>query len=172
VTRPGKRMEESPDALALGALRHRCLAQVKGARSPTAKGFVFITMEDEDGLMNVTVRPDVYHKYCNVPHDDGLTLAEEAAREIPSLSTGRSSSHATPAPRQPHCCTRSVPATSNNDSSCLAPLIPGVAPTRVHHVEVPLPRSARPRTGTATIPSIPLTLLSSPGSIEWYRILL
>jgi DNA polymerase III alpha subunit len=26
----------------------------------TAKGFVFLTLEDEEGLMNVVVGPDVY----------------------------------------------------------------------------------------------------------------
>jgi len=34
-----------------------------GQRPPTAKGFVFITMEDEDGLVNVIVKPDVYQQY-------------------------------------------------------------------------------------------------------------
>jgi len=29
-------------------------------RDPTAKGFVFITLEDEDGLMNVIVKPEDY----------------------------------------------------------------------------------------------------------------
>jgi hypothetical protein len=32
----------------------------------TAKGFVFITMEDEDGLMNVIVKPAVYGRYYKV----------------------------------------------------------------------------------------------------------
>jgi error-prone DNA polymerase len=30
---------------------------------PTAKGFAFITLEDEEGLMNVVVRPGCYHTY-------------------------------------------------------------------------------------------------------------
>ncbi|MGC1381862.1 MAG: error-prone DNA polymerase [Candidatus Baltobacteraceae bacterium] len=32
-------------------------------RPGTAKGFVFLTLEDETGLVNVIVRPDVYEKY-------------------------------------------------------------------------------------------------------------
>jgi len=31
-------------------------------RPPTAKGFVSITKEDEDGLMNVMVKPDFYQR--------------------------------------------------------------------------------------------------------------
>jgi len=32
-------------------------------RPPTAKGHVFITLEDEEGLINLIVRPDVYERY-------------------------------------------------------------------------------------------------------------
>jgi error-prone DNA polymerase len=32
-------------------------------RPGTAKGFVFLTIEDETGLVNVIVRPDIYEKY-------------------------------------------------------------------------------------------------------------
>jgi error-prone DNA polymerase len=32
-------------------------------RPPTAKGFLFITLEDEEGLMNLIVRPDVFERY-------------------------------------------------------------------------------------------------------------
>ncbi len=35
-------------------------------RPPTAKGFAFITMEDEDGTINVVIRPDVYERYRQV----------------------------------------------------------------------------------------------------------
>src|SRR5688572_17958856 len=30
---------------------------------PTAKGFHFVTLEDEDGFINVIVRPQIYAKY-------------------------------------------------------------------------------------------------------------
>ena len=35
-------------------------------RPGTAKGFVFLTLEDETGLVNVIVRPDVYEKYRRI----------------------------------------------------------------------------------------------------------
>ncbi len=35
-------------------------------RPPTAKGFAFITMEDEVGMINVVIRPDVYERYRQV----------------------------------------------------------------------------------------------------------
>ncbi len=35
-------------------------------RPPTAKGFAFITMEDEDGTINVIIRPDVYERHRQV----------------------------------------------------------------------------------------------------------
>jgi error-prone DNA polymerase len=31
-------------------------------RPGTAKGFLFLTLEDETGLINVTVRPDLFHR--------------------------------------------------------------------------------------------------------------
>jgi error-prone DNA polymerase len=45
-------------------------------RPPTAKGFVFITMEDEDGLMNVIVKPDVYQRYYKVLRNCFLLIVE------------------------------------------------------------------------------------------------
>jgi DNA polymerase-3 subunit alpha/error-prone DNA polymerase len=41
-----------------------------GQRPPTAKGFVFITVEVEDGLMNVIVKPDVYQRCYMVLRTD------------------------------------------------------------------------------------------------------
>jgi error-prone DNA polymerase len=35
-------------------------------RPPTAKGFAFITMEDESGMINVVIRPDVYERFRQV----------------------------------------------------------------------------------------------------------
>ena len=42
----------------------------------TAKVFVFITMKDEDGLMNIIVRPDVYQRYYKVLRKCFLLIAE------------------------------------------------------------------------------------------------
>ena len=57
------------------------LARVPGRtrvrqRPPTAKGFVFITMEDENGLMNVIVKPDVYGRYYKVLRNCFLLIVE------------------------------------------------------------------------------------------------
>lgn len=43
---------------------------------PTAKGFHFITLEDEDGFVNVIVRPDVYQRYRGVLRGSALLLVE------------------------------------------------------------------------------------------------
>jgi error-prone DNA polymerase len=45
-------------------------------RPPTAKGFVFITLEDEEGLVNVIVRPDVYERYYHTMRNSLLLIVE------------------------------------------------------------------------------------------------
>ena len=52
----------------LRALPNRLVLKVAGLvttrqRPGTAKGFVFTTMEDETGLINVIIRPDIYQRY-------------------------------------------------------------------------------------------------------------
>jgi error-prone DNA polymerase len=42
----------------------------------TAKGFVFLALEDETGMMNVTLRPDVYRRYRAVLHRHPLLVVE------------------------------------------------------------------------------------------------
>jgi error-prone DNA polymerase len=42
----------------------------------TAKGFVFLALEDETGMMNVTLRPDVYRQYRAVLHRHPLLVVE------------------------------------------------------------------------------------------------
>ncbi len=42
---------------------------------PTAKGFHFLTLEDEDGMINVIVRPQVYGHYQNIIRGARLLLA-------------------------------------------------------------------------------------------------
>ena len=59
-------------------------------RPPTAKGFVFITfvfitMEDEDGLMNVIVRPDVYERYYRALRNTVLLIVEGAIQKQPGI---------------------------------------------------------------------------------------
>src|SRR6185295_9323630 len=51
----------------LATLSHRALVEVAGLvvarqRPETAKGVVFLLLEDEAGMMNVIVRPDVYER--------------------------------------------------------------------------------------------------------------
>ena len=40
----------------------------------TAKGFVFLAIEDETGMMNVTLRPDVYRRFRAVLHRSPLLV--------------------------------------------------------------------------------------------------
>lgn len=40
----------------------------------TSKGHVFLTIEDEEGLMNIVIRPDVYEKYRYVERTEPLML--------------------------------------------------------------------------------------------------
>jgi error-prone DNA polymerase len=52
----------------LAAMPHGILVRVAGAvvvrqRPGTAKGFVFLNLEDETGLINVIVRPALFHRY-------------------------------------------------------------------------------------------------------------
>jgi len=43
---------------------------------PTAKGFAFLTLEDEEGLVNVVLRPDVYKRYRQIVRLEPLLLVE------------------------------------------------------------------------------------------------
>ncbi len=45
-------------------------------RPPSAKGFVFITLEDEVGLVNLVVRPKVYERYRGAIRNSSLLLVE------------------------------------------------------------------------------------------------
>jgi error-prone DNA polymerase len=52
----------------LAAFRHGAWVKVAGAvvvrqRPGTAKGFVFLNLEDETGLVNVIVRPPLFHRH-------------------------------------------------------------------------------------------------------------
>ncbi len=69
----------------LGRLRHGAPARVAGMivcrqRPPTAKGFVFLTLEDEHGLMNVIVRPAVYARDRRTINGEGLVLVDGAVQ--------------------------------------------------------------------------------------------
>ena len=56
-------------------------------RPPTAKGHLFITLEDEEGLVNLIVRPDVYERYRDVLRNTPLLWVEgRLQREGQALS--------------------------------------------------------------------------------------
>lgn len=43
---------------------------------PTAKGHRFITLEDQDGMMNIVIRPKVYKRYRRILHEEQLLIIE------------------------------------------------------------------------------------------------
>jgi error-prone DNA polymerase len=65
----------------LATLPHRLIIKVAGVvtsrqRPGTAKGFVFTTMEDETGLINVIIRPDIYKKYRAIAREEPAVIVE------------------------------------------------------------------------------------------------
>ena len=68
-------------AVDLPRLPNRLVLKVAGVvttrqRPGTAKGFVFTTMEDETGIINVIVRPDVYQRYRHMARDEPAVIVE------------------------------------------------------------------------------------------------
>lgn len=45
-------------------------------RPPTAKGFAFLTLEDEEGMLNVIIKPDVYRRYRQIFKLEPLILVQ------------------------------------------------------------------------------------------------
>ncbi len=69
VVRPELLREARPYTTAkqLERLRHKAPVRVAGLmsllqRPPTAKGMCFVSLEDETGLFNIVMTPDVYQK--------------------------------------------------------------------------------------------------------------
>jgi len=65
----------------LATLPHRLVLKVAGVvttrqRPGTAKGFVFTTMEDETGLINVIIRPDIYERYRAIAREEPAVIVE------------------------------------------------------------------------------------------------
>ncbi len=74
LRRPELAMRGVLRAMDLAALRHGRRVRVAGAvitrqRPGTAKGFVFLTLEDETGISNIIIRPDLFVR-------DRLTIIE------------------------------------------------------------------------------------------------
>ena len=60
---------------------HGCSVRVAGAvvtrqRPSTAKGFVFLTLEDETGLANIIIRPDLFSSECVVITKESFLMVE------------------------------------------------------------------------------------------------
>jgi error-prone DNA polymerase len=45
-------------------------------RPPTAKGFAFLTLEDEEGMLNIIIKPDVYQRYRQIFKLEPLILVQ------------------------------------------------------------------------------------------------
>jgi error-prone DNA polymerase len=65
----------------LPKLPNRLVVQVAGIvttrqRPGTAKGFVFSTLEDETGLINVIIRPDIYRRYRPIARNEPAVIVE------------------------------------------------------------------------------------------------
>lgn len=61
-------------------------------RPATAKGLMFYTLEDETGVMNLVVRPEVYERYRRAAHHSVGVLAEgtvERQGEVVHVQTRR-----------------------------------------------------------------------------------
>jgi error-prone DNA polymerase len=76
---------EVATSVRLGRLRHGAHARVAGMivcrqRPPTAKGFMFLTLEDEHGLMNVIVRPGIYERDRRTINGEGLVVVAGAVQ--------------------------------------------------------------------------------------------
>jgi error-prone DNA polymerase len=74
-------------AARLAELPHNLVCKVGGMvitrqRPGTAKGFVFLTLEDETGLVNVIVRPDVYERYRRVIRQSMTVIVEGQLQKV------------------------------------------------------------------------------------------
>ncbi|HEU4382244.1 MAG TPA: DNA polymerase III subunit alpha [Anaeromyxobacteraceae bacterium] len=68
LLRPALAGRGTRTARELGSMRDRAAVEVAGLvivrqRPQTAKGIVFVSLEDETGIANLVVMPDVYHQY-------------------------------------------------------------------------------------------------------------
>jgi DNA polymerase III alpha subunit len=52
---------------------------------PTAKGFPFITLEDEFGLMNIVVRPGVYKRFRRLICEQPLFIVDGQIERVEGI---------------------------------------------------------------------------------------
>jgi error-prone DNA polymerase len=55
---------------------HGFYAEISGLRDKTAKGFVFVSLEDETGISNAIITPAVYEEYRRVVTHGKFLLIE------------------------------------------------------------------------------------------------
>jgi error-prone DNA polymerase len=81
------------DSQQLTTFKHGKRARVAGLMlirqaPPTAKGFHFVTLEDEKGFFNVIVRPDIYDRYRRVLREAPVLMVEgivQQSEEVTNL---------------------------------------------------------------------------------------
>jgi DNA polymerase III alpha subunit len=78
----------------LAAFRHGAWVKVAGAvvvrqRPGTAKGFVFLNLEDETGLVNVIVRPALFHRYRLALVNESFLLIEGTLQRQDNVTSVR-----------------------------------------------------------------------------------
>ncbi len=56
---------------------------------PTAKGFAFLTLEDEAGLINIVLRPNVYETYRQIVRLEPMIVVEGTVEKKEVFSTSR-----------------------------------------------------------------------------------
>jgi error-prone DNA polymerase len=74
-------------AAELSRLPHGALVRAGGAvivrqRPGTAKGFVFLTLEDETGMCQAIVRPDLFREYRSVIVGSGTLVVEGRLQKL------------------------------------------------------------------------------------------
>jgi error-prone DNA polymerase len=78
----------------LAAFRHGAWVKVAGAvvvrqRPGTAKGFVFLNLEDETGLINVIVRPALFHRHRLALVEESFLLIEGTLQRQDNVTSVR-----------------------------------------------------------------------------------
>ena len=87
----------------LAAFRHGAWVKVAGAvvvrqRPGTAKGFVFLNLEDETGLINVIVRPALFHRHRLALVSESFLLIEGTLQRQDNVTSVRAERLARSAP--------------------------------------------------------------------------
>jgi error-prone DNA polymerase len=58
-------------------------------RPGTAKGFLFITLEDETGISNLIVTPDLFQRHRVLLRNAGILLAEGVLQQVDGVTAIR-----------------------------------------------------------------------------------